>query len=270
MADTFRNAEAEIKIILAGGTAEDALRSLGLEPGNGKHLSIYFWDAPREDGDGIRLPLAEAGAIIRLRTPDRDGPDRDGKDDKNGKGNKSDLTAKLRPCDPAALPAKWRENRGGKGWEFKVEEDWSGSDRVWSASLKVDGNFEAPVAGERNGAVPWPPPLTPDQRDLLAYAGVTDDGLRDAVALGPVGAVRWKPSRPDLDRPLTAEFWSVGDDGPCFLELSLRAPHADAPSAQELLERTVLERGLRPAPRQASKTQTVMTVLARNHLRRAV
>ncbi|MCC3777700.1 hypothetical protein [Streptomyces sp. UNOB3_S3] len=265
MADTFRNAEAEIKIILAGGTAEDACRSLGLEPGNGKHLSIYFWDAPREDGDSIRLPLAEAGAIIRLRTPDRGG-----KDNKDDKGNKSDITAKLRPCDPAALPPKWRENRGGKGWEFKVEEDWSGSDRVWSASLKVDGNFEAPLAGDGDGTTAWPPPLTPGQRDLLAQAGVTDDGLRDAVALGPVRAVRWKPSRPDLGRPLTAEFWSVGDDGPRFLELSLRAPHADAPSAQELLERTILERGLRPAPRQASKTQTVMTVLARNHLRRPV
>ncbi|MDT0447853.1 hypothetical protein [Streptomyces hesseae] len=264
MADTFRNAEAEIKIILAGGTAEDACRSLGLEPGDGKHLSVYFWDAPWADGDGIRLPLAEAGAIVRLRRPDRGG----GKGDK---GNRSDLTAKLRPCDPAALPAKWRENRGGKGWEFKVEEDWSGSDRVWSASLKVDGNYEPPVAGEGHGpAACWPPPLTPGQRDLLAHAGVTDDGLRDAVALGPVRAVRWKLSRQDLDRPLTAEFWSVDYDGPCFLELSLRAPHADAPGAQELLERTVLERGLRPAPRQASKTQTVMTELARNHLRRAV
>ncbi|MEU3352888.1 hypothetical protein [Streptomyces sp. NPDC037389] len=261
MADTFRNAEAEIKIILAGETAEDARRSLGLDPGNGKHLGIYFWDAPWADGDGIRLPLAEAGAIVRLRRPDRGG--------KDGKDGKSDLTAKLRPCDPAALPSKWRENRGGKGWEFKVEEDWSGGDRVWSASLKVDGNYEPPVAGEGRGTAAWPPPLTRDQRDLLAHAGVTDDGLRDAVALGPVRAVRWKLSRQDLDRPLTAEFWSV-DDGPCFLELSLRAPHADAPGAQELLERTVLEQGLRPAPQQASKTQTVMTELARNHLRRAV
>ncbi|AZQ70314.1 hypothetical protein EKH77_02960 [Streptomyces luteoverticillatus] len=265
MADTFRNAEAEIKIILAGGTAEDARRSLGLEPGNGKRLGIHFWDAPREDGEGIRLPLAEAGAIIRLRRPDRGTKGNKG----GGKGDRSDLTAKLRPCDPAALPAKWRENRGGKGWEFKVEEDWSGSDRVWSASLKVDGTFEPPASGDGNGPAPWPPPLTPGQRDLLAHAGITDDGLRDAVALGPVRAARWKLSRPDLARPLTAEFWSVGDDGPCFLELSLRAPHADAPGAQELLERIVREQGLRPAPQQASKTQTVMTELARNHLRGA-
>ncbi|MFI1972004.1 hypothetical protein [Streptomyces cinnamoneus] len=253
--DSFRTTEAEIKIILSGAAAKDACRSLRLEPGDGKRLSVYFWDTPRADGDRIRLPMADAGTIIRLRRP--------------AKGDKGDFTVKLRPCDPAALPPQWRDNRDGKGWQFKIEEDWNGLNRVVAASLKVDGDFERPVDDEGNGPTVRPP-LTPDQHDLLASAGVGDDELRHAVALGPVQAVKWKPSRQDLVHPLTAELWSVGDNGPRFLELSLHARQADAPHAQELLERTVRERGLKPAPQQASKTETVMTELARNHLRRTV
>ncbi|WP_424887243.1 hypothetical protein [Streptomyces sp. XH2] len=253
MGDTFRNAKAEIKIIFVGEAAVDACRSLALAPEDGKHLNVYFWDAPQAEGSGIRLPLAEAGAIIRLRKPAGD--------------DKSDLTTKLRPCDPAALPARWRENRNGKGWKFKIEEDWNGSDRVWSASLKADGPFEHPV--DENGAAAALR-LTPDQRDLLASAGVLDGHLQDTVALGPVRAIKWKLPLQGLPHPLTAEFWRIGDDGLHFLELSLRARSADAPHAQDLLRRTALERGLNCAPQQASKTQTVMAELARNHLRRAL
>ncbi|MGK5543906.1 hypothetical protein ACSNOH_04080 [Streptomyces sp. URMC 127] len=253
MADTFRNAGAEFKILFAGEAAEDARRSLALDPGGGKRLSVYFWDAPRTDGAGIRLPLAEAGAIIRLRRPAR--------------GRKGDLTAKLRPCEPAALPARWRENRRGKGWKFKIEEDWNGPSGVRSASLKVKGVFEQPACAPGDASTGGPR-LTPDQRDLLASAGIGDDHLRDVVALGPIRAVKWTVSRRGPARPLTAELWRIGDDGPQFLELSLRARPADAPRAQEVLERTVRERGLSSAPQQAPKTQTVMTELARNHLRR--
>ncbi|MCF3102195.1 hypothetical protein IPZ58_11425 [Streptomyces roseoverticillatus] len=257
MGDTFRNAKVEIKIIFVGDTAEDACRSLALEPDGGRRLSIHFWDAPRADGSGIRLPLAEAGAIIRLRRP--------------ATGEKSDLTAKLRPCDPTALPERWRENHDGKGGKFKIEEDWNGPDRVWSASLKVDGAFEQPVDEEGTAPAAGPRPrLTPDQRDLLASAGVLDEHLRDAVALGPIRAIKWKLSLQGLPHPLAAEFWRVGDDGLHFLELSLRARPADAPRAQDLLERTAMERGLSSAPQQAPKTQTVMAELARNHLRRAL
>ncbi|PSJ29724.1 hypothetical protein B7P34_05565 [Streptosporangium nondiastaticum] len=253
MGDTFRNAKAEIKIIFVGDTAEDACRSLALAPEDGTHLNVCFWDAPQADGPGIRLPLAEAGAIIRLRKPTD--------------GGKGDLTAKLRPCDPATLPRRWRQNRSGKGWKFKIEEDWNGPDRVWSASLKVDGPFGQPV-DEEGAASAAGPRLTPDQRDLLAVAGVLDDHLRGTVALGPVRAIKWKLSLQGLPHPLTAEFWRIGADGLHFLELSLRARPADAPRAQNLLEHTVLARGLSSAPQQASKTRTVMAELARNHLRR--
>ncbi|MFI9202225.1 hypothetical protein [Streptomyces sp. NPDC053048] len=249
MAHAIEDADVEIKFIVPDEAAEAACRLLGLEADEGKRFTVYFWDKPRGDGGEIRLPLSEAGVIIRLR--------------KAAKGDDDDLTAKLRPCDVHTLPDGWRANRDGEGWEFKIEQDWTGDSRVWSASLKVDGAFERPVS--RDGGRSRQPRLTEDQRALLMSAGAGGDTLEGLVALGPVEALKWKPARRDLVHPLTAELWSTGD-GTRFLELSLRARPADAPAAQDLLQRALLERGLRPPSRQLSKTRTVLTSLARAHL----
>ncbi|MEU1672265.1 hypothetical protein ABZ752_09555 [Streptomyces roseifaciens] len=253
MANAIEDADVEIKLIIPGEAAEATCRLLGLEDDEGKRLTVYFWDKPSENGDDIRLPLSEAGAIIRLR--------------KAVKGDEDDLTAKLRPCDVDALPEGWRANREGKDWEFKIEQDWTGDTRVWAASLKVDGAFERPVAHAHGGGSSQGPRLTGDQRVLLASAGAGDDELEGLVALGPIEAVKWKPARRDLVHPLTAELWNAGN-GLRFLELSLRARPADAPAAQNLLEHALLERGVQPPSQQVSKTRTVLTALARAHLGR--
>lgn len=111
MADALKNADVEVKIMIPGEAAESACRLLGLEADDGKGLAIYFWDKPWTNGDDIRLPLSEAGVVIRLR--------------KSEKGDADDLTVKLRPCVPDVLPADWRASRDGKDWEFKIEEDWA-------------------------------------------------------------------------------------------------------------------------------------------------
>ncbi|MFC9235059.1 hypothetical protein ACFTZK_01065 [Streptomyces decoyicus] len=252
MADTLKNADVEVKTIFSGEAAESACRMLGLEADDGKGLTIYFWDKPWTNGEDIRLPLAEAGVVIRLRKPT--------------KGDADDLTVKLRPCDPDVLPADWRVSRDGKDWEFKIEEDWTGRNRVWAASLKVEDDFDRPPAdgGEGDSRLPR---LTRDQQGLLASAEVTDNDLADLVPLGPVQAIKWKPSRRDLIHPLTAEFWSVGPDLR-FLEMSLRAHPAEASGAQDLLERALLDLGLQPPSPQTSKTRSVLTTLARAHLTR--
>ncbi|MEU9485697.1 hypothetical protein AB0D83_18855 [Streptomyces decoyicus] len=252
MANALKNADVEVKIIFSGEAADSACRMLGLEADDGKGLTIYFWDKPWTNGEDIRLPLAETGVVIRLRKPT--------------KGDADDLTVKLRPCDPDVLPADWRVSRDGKDWEFKIEEDWTGRNRVWAASLKVEDDFDRPTAdgGEGDSRLPR---LTRDQQGLLASAEVTDNDLADLVPLGPVQAIKWKPSRRDLIHPLTAEFWSVGPDLR-FLEMSLRAHPAEASGAQDLLERALLDLGLQPPSPQASKTRSVLTTLARAHLTR--
>ncbi|MGW9171206.1 hypothetical protein [Streptomyces decoyicus] len=252
MADALKNADVEVKIIFPGEAAESACRMLGLEADDGKGLTIYFWDRPWTNGEDIRLPLAEAGVVVRLRKPT--------------KGDADDLTVKLRPCDPDVLPADWRVSRDGKDWEFKIEEDWTGRNRVWAASLKVEDDFDRPTA-DGGGGDSRLPRLTRDQRGLLASAEVTDNDLADLVPLGPVQAIKWKPSRRDLIHPLTAEFWSVGPDLR-FLEMSLRVHPAEASGAQDLLERALLDLGLQPPSPQTSKTRSVLTTLARAHLTR--
>ncbi|GGR33005.1 hypothetical protein [Streptomyces netropsis] len=252
MADALKNADVEVKTIASDEAAESACRLLGLEADEGKGLTVYFWDKPWADGDDIRLPLSEAGVTIRLRKP--------------AKGDADDLTVKLRPCIPEALPADWRASRDGEDWEFKIEEDWSGRNRVWAASLKVEDDFDRPTADGGGGdGDSHRPRLTRDQRDLLASVGVTDDDLEGIVPLGPVQATKWKPSRRDLIHPLAAEFWSVGPDLR-LLELSLRVRPAEASTAQDLLERALLDLGLQSP--QASKTRSVLTALARAHLNR--
>ncbi|TVL91438.1 hypothetical protein [Streptomyces sp. SAJ15] len=240
-------ADVEIKVILSGDATEAAAELLGLDPEDGKRRAIYFWDRPRPDGDAVRLPLLDAGAVIRLRL-DED-------------GDKGDLTAKRRPCDPDTLPEDWRESREGEDWEFTVEEDWAGRDRVWAASLKVDGRYERPA---ENGSAQ--PELSRDQRMLLSTAEVAAATLDDLTALGPIRAVRWKAARRDLIHPLVAELWTVGDELR-FLELSLRSEPAVASLAQHLLERGLGDLGLRPPARQVLKTRQAMTALARARAR---
>ncbi|MFI7102599.1 hypothetical protein ACIBK8_24950 [Streptomyces sp. NPDC050161] len=254
MADALKNADVEVKLSMSGEAADSALRMLGLEADDGKGLTIYFWEKPWTDGDNVRLPLSEAGVVIRLR--------------KSAKGDADDLTVKLRPCVLDALPADWRVNREGKDWEFTIEEDWTGRNRAWAASLKVEGDFGRPTADEGEGdRESRRPRLTRDQRELLASVEVTDDDLADLVPLGPVQAIKWKPSRRDLIHPLTAEFWSVGPDLR-LVELSLRAHPAEASGAQDLLERAFLDLGLQPPSPQTSKTRSALTALARAHLTR--
>lgn len=83
------------------------------------------------------------------------------------------------------------------------------------------------------------------------------------MALGPIDSVQWKPSLRDLIHPVTAELWTVADQGLSFLELSVRTGPAEASAAQELLVRTLRDRGLRVSDRPESKTRTAMTALAR-------
>ncbi|WP_432146037.1 hypothetical protein [Streptomyces sp. bgisy084] len=252
MADALKNADVEVKISMSGEAADSALRLLDLEADDGKALAIYFWDRPWTDGDDIRLPLSEAGVVIRLR--------------KVAKGDADDLTVKLRPCVLDALPADWQASRDGKDWEFKIEEDWTGRNRAWAASLKVEDDFDRPTADGGDGyRDSCRPRLTRDQQELLASVEITDDDVEDLVPLGPVQAIRWKPSRRDLIHPLTAEFWSVEPDLR-LLELSLRAHPAEASGAQNLLERTLLDLGLQPPSPQTSKTRSALTALARAHL----
>ncbi|MEU2631656.1 hypothetical protein [Kitasatospora sp. NPDC007106] len=246
MAHTVENADVEIKVTVSGEATAEACGTLELDPEDGRHRTVHFWDSPRRSNGGVELPLLDDGLVIRLR--------------KTKKSDKDDLTVKLRPCDPDRLPAGWRTPQEQEEWEFKIEEDWTGRNRVWAASLKADGDYGRPTTDDGQSGQPE---LTDEQRDLLDRAGFGCDRLKDLVALGPIDSVQWKPSLRDLIHPVTAELWTVADQGLSFLELSVRTGPAEASAAQELLVRTLRDRGLRVSDRPESKTRTAMTALAR-------
>ncbi|MFJ1706055.1 hypothetical protein [Kitasatospora sp. NPDC088346] len=255
MSQTNGSPDVEIKVSLSGEAAEDACKALKLDPDDGNHRTVIFWDRPRRrGGEDVELPLLDAGVVIRLRAAADGGDDGDDEDD---------LTAKLRPCDPDTLPTRFRTNWAEGDQEFKIEEDWTGRNRVWAASLKLDGSFDRPTPGHDGHAAQ--PRLTKEQRALLACAVTEDEELDGLTALGTIDSVQWKPSRRDLVHPVTAELWTV-DDGPTFLELSLRTSPAEASGAQAMLIRALVDRGLEPPARQQSKTRAAMTALARSLL----
>ncbi|WP_354637820.1 hypothetical protein [Kitasatospora camelliae] len=234
----------EIKVLLSDEAVGPALQALDLDADDSRRRRIYFWERPAPGPVEPRLPLLEAGLVIRLR--------------KEVGGSDDDLTVKLRPCDPDRLPEEWRADRSDGDWEFTIEEDWSGRDRAPAASLKRDGDFPRPTGDDPGDS--GQPAFNPEQRDLLAGTGHRDLGR--LTALGPVEARQWKPPLADLLHPVTVERWTVEDQGLDFLELSLRARPADAEAARRQLVRALSERGLASAERQRSKTRAVLAALA--------
>jgi hypothetical protein len=84
----------------------------------------------------------------------------------------------------------------------------------------------------------------------------------DALTLLPlVTATRWTKVRVGSVRDVVAERWIVDDLD--FLELSIRSDTvADAPAAQQELEREVRALNLQPDDDNKSKTERVLTHLA--------
>jgi hypothetical protein len=98
-----------------------------------------------------------------------------------------------------------------------------------------------------------------DQSALAAECLLGLDGLE---LLGPIHARKWKNAVGGLGAEVAAELWEI-DQGPRFLELSMRVKADEDPSGvQQRLEQSVRDRGLVIAPKQETKTTTVLTHLA--------
>jgi hypothetical protein len=221
-------AEVELKVSLEAGEADDGLRKLDLKTDDAKKRTIWFFEGVDADGSPGQLPLLERGIILRAR----------GKRDGSGES-----TVKLRGPEGCLDPARWRariEKFGSDAKDnAKIEGDWAADRRLVAASLDsdVETGLDELVAGQ------------PDQvRRLLsdAQAELTRElllGLDGLVALGPIDSWRWEAGAGRLDARVEAERWEI-ENGPRFLELSMRVAVADGPSALRWLRETVTEAGL--------------------------
>ncbi len=231
----------EIKVTVSDAQVDRALRLLDL--GDQSRLAIWFYD---DLTTGVRLPLLQAGLILRVRLKD------------SGRGG--DATVKLRPCRASQLAGQWFDREGDDELELRAEEDWAGTRRVLAASAQAD--VSAATAAQVRAASPPPAGLlTADQAAYLAECASLRVDLRGLTALGPIAATRWKSVRgPGLDGlELRAERWTVR--GLDFLELSVKCDLDEAPQRQRDVESALAAAGLEQSPDQETKTRRVLEAL---------
>ncbi len=135
-------------------------------------------------------------------------------------------------------------------------------------SASLDGYVEGGLIDEVAAGRPYQVQrlLSGDQSALAAELLLGLDGLE---LLGPIRAQKWDKGAGELGEGIAAELWEI-DDGPRFLELSMRVKASQDPvGVQRRLERTIWDRGLDIAAGQQTKTTTVLTDLATTAARHA-
>lgn len=233
------NTGVEIKVSFDQHVAR-ALDELGLD-GHGEPRRIGFLE---DTTVGCALPLFHQGIVLRVRQIDDD-------DD--------DATVKLRPCRRSQLAGNWLGAEEGAGWKLTVEQDWAGSRRALAASCGSKLPKER-IAAVLEGSEPVHRLFSQGQARFLSDCAGTPINL-DALTLLPlVAATRWKKVRVGSVRDVVVERWTIDDLD--FLELSIRSDTvADAPAAQQELEREVVALNLQPDSDSKSKTERVLTHL---------
>jgi len=227
----------EIKVTVDGRLVAEAIDAFDLDPAAAQARSIWFC----ESAAGLhhqRLDLLDRGIILRMRA---------------GAFDSSDATVKLRGSQPPQLSSTWQD-------KFEVEGDWSGEQKMISASLTAKikaGVIESAVA--EGGCL----------QDV--FAGLQTRYLSEECeppvapaelrALGPIAALKWKAFSVDgLSSDVRAEQWAVDDL--LFLEFSLRVKFRDAKDAQQELRQVIADHGIKIGNQQAPKTSLVLRHLA--------
>jgi hypothetical protein len=229
----------EIKATIPTKQVREGLRRANVTPRQDDRRFIYFFDTPG-------LDLLRNGIITRARRIP---------------GGDHDSTVKFRPVDPRKVPDKWRRFSG-----FKIETDASDRSVSTSASLSMPvgkGRIKDVAAGKR----PIRDLFDDDQLLFLHSLAQRKMDYTKLRVLGPVTAWRWKFERPALPWPLTAELWRR-PDGERILELSIKAPVAQAAVAYHGFMAWLAEVGAERDEGQEAKTRWALTYFA-SHLPRS-
>jgi len=187
--------DVELKATIPHKQIHWGLRRYNLTSSNDQERHIYFFDTPD-------LELFHAGIVLRARRII---------------GGDHDSTVKLRPVDPAKVPAQWKKYAG-----FKIEADAGEGGVVKSASLTMPvakGVIKRIAEGKLGVAALF----AEEQRRFLLEMMKLEVDLARLRIMGPMQAQRWKFSDPALPWPITAELWRR-DDGELIFEASIKAP----------------------------------------------
>jgi hypothetical protein len=204
-----------------------------MDPLEAQIRQIFFFETPD-------LKLDKAGVVVRARRI-------------QGKGN--DSVVKLRPVEPADMPAKLRKSPA-----FRIEVDALPGGFVCSATMKGmlgSTDVRRAVAGD----LPVRKLFSKEQRAF--YAAHAPDGvaLDDLTILGPIFVLKLRMRPKELNRRLVAEVW-LYPDGSRVLELSTRCGTTEAFQVAAELRAFLGAKGVEVSGEQETKTRKALEYFA--------
>src|SRR4051812_8975905 len=223
----------ELKLTVPESHQRSTVVALGMDPLEAQIRQVVFFDTPD-------LTLDKHGVVVRARRV-------------QGKGD--DSAVKLRPLDPARLPARLRRSAA-----FRVEVDALPGGFVCSGALKGalrPTDVRAALAGER----PLRKLFSKEQRAF--FAEHAPDGLRldDLAVLGPILVLKLRFTPPELGRRMVAEMWAY-PDGSRVLELSTRCATTEAFQVAAEARAFLAARGVDLTGEQQTKTRKALEYFA--------
>jgi hypothetical protein len=228
----------ELKVTVPVDQHRATIQGLPLDPVEAQPRQVYFFDTPD-------LALNNAGLVVRARRT---------------QGGRGDTVIKLRPVEPADLPASLRRQA-----DFNVEVDALPGGYVCSASFKGRSTGDE-VREAGFGALPLRRLFSKTQRQFYLDHAPAGIALDDLTALGPTFLLK---SRFDVKLGVTkrtpqvmvAEVWFY-PDGSRILELSTKCPPDDAFKVAADVRNYLIEQGINLDGEQQTKTKTALEFYA--------
>ena len=223
----------ELKLSVPEADQRSTVAALGMDPLTAQIRQIVFLDTPD-------LALDRHGVVVRARRI-------------QGKGD--DSVVKLRPVDPAEVPAKWRKSPG-----FRVEVDALPGGFVCSGTMK--GTLPAgTVMRSLAGRVPRRKLFSKEQRAFFAAHAPDSLALDDLTVLGPIYVLKLRYTPAELGRKLVAEMWFY-PDGSRVLELSTRCRTTEAFEVAAETRAYLAQHGVEVSGEQQMKTRKALEQFA--------
>jgi hypothetical protein len=224
----------ELKLTVPDSDQRSTVVALGMDPLEAQIRQIFFFETPD-------LKLDKAGVVVRARRI-------------QGKGN--DSVVKLRPVEPADMPAKLRRSAA-----FRVEVDALPGGFVCSGTMKgMLGltDVRRAVAGD----LPVRKLFSKEQRAFYLAHAPEDVALDDLTILGPIFVLKLRMRPKELNRRLVAEVW-LYPDGSRVLELSTRCGTTEAFQVAAELRAFLGAQGVEVSGEQETKTRKALEYFAK-------
>ena len=224
----------ELKLTVPEPDQRSTVAALGMDALEAQIRQIFFFETPD-------LKLDKVGVVVRARRI---------------QGKPNDSVVKLRPVEPADLPAELRRSAA-----FRVEVDALPGGYVCSGTMKgMLGSTDVRRAAA--GDLPVRKLFSKQQRAFYAAHAPEGVALDDLTMLGPIFVLKLRFEPKELKRRLVAEMW-LYPDGSRVLELSTRCGTTEAFQVAAELRAFLAGKGVDISGEQETKTRKALEYFAK-------